>query len=97
MLIFAASFYSNMGNYKSFGDTKFIPDISSDKLHTLVKSCEAYRRDPAALEDLWTAISKPLYSLDQQKRQLAFPPEVHILVSVWSGPLIIGPHHILLW
>ena len=26
-MIFAAGFYSNMGNYKSFGDTKFVPNL----------------------------------------------------------------------
>ena len=26
--MFAASHYSNMGNYKSFGDSKFIPNVS---------------------------------------------------------------------
>ena len=26
-LIFAAAFYGNLGNYKSFGDTKFVPDL----------------------------------------------------------------------
>lgn len=26
-LIYAAAFYGNMGNYKSFGDTKFIPNV----------------------------------------------------------------------
>lgn len=27
-LIYAAGFYSNMGNYKSFGDTKFVPNVA---------------------------------------------------------------------
>lgn len=26
-MIYAAAFYGNLGNYKSFGDTKFIPDL----------------------------------------------------------------------
>lgn len=26
-LIYVAGFYSNMGNYKSFGDTKFVPNV----------------------------------------------------------------------
>lgn len=26
-LIYAAAFYGNLGNYKSFGDTKFVPDL----------------------------------------------------------------------
>lgn len=26
-MIYAAAFYGNLGNYKSFGDTKFVPDL----------------------------------------------------------------------
>jgi len=31
-LIYAAAFYGNLGNYKSFGDTKFVPGIGPDRL-----------------------------------------------------------------
>ncbi len=27
-LVYAAGFYTNMGNYKSFGDTKIVPGIA---------------------------------------------------------------------
>jgi hypothetical protein len=26
-MIYCAAFYANMGNYKSFGDSKFIPNV----------------------------------------------------------------------
>lgn len=35
-LVYAAAFYSNMGNYKSFGDTKFIPNMPQVSLFNLL-------------------------------------------------------------
>ena len=33
--MYTAAFFSNMGNYKSFGDTKFIPGL--DKVRTSIR------------------------------------------------------------
>ena len=76
ILVYASAFYSNMGNYKSFGDTKFIPDISSDKFHSLITSCEAYKQDKQAIDNLWDIVSEKIYSLQPTERELGFKPEV---------------------
>lgn len=31
-MVYAAGLYANMGNYKSFGDTKFVPNLPKVKL-----------------------------------------------------------------
>ena len=65
-----------MGNYKSFGDTKFIPDVSADKMKAFIDCSKAYKNDQQAIESLWKAIGQKMYSLKPFERQIGFPPEV---------------------
>jgi hypothetical protein len=37
-----AGFYSNSGNYKSFGDSKFIPDLPKEKFEEIVTGSKAW-------------------------------------------------------
>lgn len=75
-ILYAAAFFNNMGNYKSFGDTKFVPDLSEEKLHLLISASVAYKTDQMAMEGLWEAVSGSIFSLEPHLRHLAFPPEV---------------------
>lgn len=35
-IVYAAAIYSNKGNYKSFGDIKFIPAVSAEDFHAII-------------------------------------------------------------
>ena len=41
---YVAAFYQNLGNYHSFGSMKFIPEMSSDKFLTILKTNPLYLR-----------------------------------------------------
>ncbi|XP_015758341.1 PREDICTED: dipeptidyl peptidase 3-like [Acropora digitifera] len=69
-LIYAAAFYGNLGNYKSFGDTKFVPDLPKEKLQKIVFSSKAFEADSKKTEHLWNACSEAMYSLSPKIRQL---------------------------
>uniref|UniRef100_A0AAX7UYN0 Dipeptidyl peptidase 3 n=1 Tax=Astatotilapia calliptera TaxID=8154 RepID=A0AAX7UYN0_ASTCA len=69
-LVYAAGLYANMGNYKSFGDTKFIPNLPKDKLKALVWASQAFQEQPAEMEALWDSCSCLLYSLENRQKQL---------------------------
>ena len=42
-LIYCSGFYGNMGNYKGFGDSKFIPNLSVQQFGKIVKVCNGFR------------------------------------------------------
>nr|XP_046265769.1 dipeptidyl peptidase 3 isoform X2 [Scatophagus argus] len=69
-LVYAAGLYANMGNYKSFGDTKFIPNLPKEKLNALVRACQAFQEQPTEMEALWDSCSCPMYSLEDRQKQL---------------------------
>lgn len=69
-LVYAAAFYSNMGNYKSFGDSKIIPNLSQDKVETLVLKSAAATADPGGISSLWNAVKHKMFSLDARDREL---------------------------
>ncbi|AIN95535.1 dipeptidyl-peptidase III, putative [Leishmania panamensis] len=66
-LEYFAMVYSNMGNYTSFGDTKFIPSIAKETFAKIVTSAEG---SPAVDTQLLDAI----YDLEDGKLTLDFPP-----------------------
>lgn len=72
-LTFAAAFYSNMGNMKSFGDSKIIPALPAEELHKILVAATAYPTHKHVVDELWDAVRELLYSTVPVK-ELGFPP-----------------------
>ncbi|KAM4617532.1 dipeptidyl peptidase 3 isoform 1-T2 [Discoglossus pictus] len=70
LLVYAAGFFANTGNYKSFGDTKFVPNVPKEKLEKLIRASEAFSQDPKGIEALWKSIRDRMYSLEGKEKQL---------------------------
>lgn len=70
LLVYAAGVYANMGNYKSFGDTKFIPNLPKEKLKALVWQSQAFQDNPSEMEALWSSCGDRMYSLEERQKQL---------------------------
>jgi dipeptidyl-peptidase-3 len=66
-LIYAASFYGNVGNYKSFGDTKFVPELPAERMKVLLSAGTA---DATKVEVLWNECCARMYSLPPRQRQM---------------------------
>ncbi|XP_067328511.1 dipeptidyl peptidase 3 [Anolis sagrei] len=69
-LVYAAAVYANMGNYKSFGDTKFVPNLPKEKLKQLVWKSQAFQDHPEEMEDLWGQCGDLMFSLEPTQKHL---------------------------
>lgn len=69
-LMYSAAFYANMGNYKSFGDTKFIPELSPSKFHHFLTASLSSEEILKEINILWDSCVDRMYSLPPRHRQL---------------------------
>ncbi|KAI2805606.1 bifunctional diacylglycerol diphosphate phosphatase/phosphatidate phosphatase, partial [Blomia tropicalis] len=74
-LVYVSAFYSNMGNYRGFGDSKFIPNFPKEKFETLIKHSTAYGQDPGFFDFVWKNVQNRLYSLETSQLSLGFEPK----------------------
>lgn len=69
-LVYSCGVFSNMGNYKSMGDTKIIPNFSKKSFETIMKASKAYKNNSKEMQDMWDNISNAVYSLDGKLKVL---------------------------
>ncbi|KAM8969325.1 dipeptidyl peptidase 3 [Sarcophilus harrisii] len=74
-LVYTAGIYANMGNYKSFGDTKFVPNLPKEKLERLVLGSRAAQEHPEEVGGLWQVCGDLMFSLEPQQRHLGLGNE----------------------
>eukprot|EP01022_Parablepharisma_sp_SALTPOND_P017709 TRINITY_DN287_c0_g1_i1.p1 TRINITY_DN287_c0_g1~~TRINITY_DN287_c0_g1_i1.p1 ORF type:complete len:741 (+),score=95.70 TRINITY_DN287_c0_g1_i1:8973-11195(+) len=83
-LAFSAATMQNCGNYRSFGDKKFIPQISPEKFWTIVKSSEGYKKNTTEISDIWDAIKDVIYRVEPPFKVIGFRNE-NGLTSYYSA------------
>lgn len=71
LLAFTCGVYANMGNYKSFGDSKIVPDVTAERLDAFLATTDAFRSD-ADLARLWQRIRADIYDLSPRRQQVRF-------------------------
>ncbi|XP_063985420.1 dipeptidyl peptidase 3 isoform X2 [Diachasmimorpha longicaudata] len=69
-LVYTCGVLSNTGNYKSFGDSKIIPNLPKDKFLAIIKSSKAYKANSPAMEKIWNSCSEGIYSLTDKVKSL---------------------------
>jgi dipeptidyl-peptidase-3 len=58
-LVYSAAFFNNCGNYKSFGGTKFIPDIEEPVFFKIISLSSNYQQFREIIDKIWDTI-RPL-------------------------------------
>uniref|UniRef100_A0A646QCZ7 Dipeptidyl peptidase 3 n=1 Tax=Hemiscolopendra marginata TaxID=943146 RepID=A0A646QCZ7_9MYRI len=72
LLVYTSGVLTNMGNYKGFGDSKFVPNLTLEKFVDLVKNSKAYKNDSKLMQYLLDNCAKQIFYLDEQVKQLDF-------------------------
>jgi dipeptidyl-peptidase-3 len=67
ILIYSAAFFCNMGNYKSFGDTKFVPQTPQDRFRAFLLSSNL---NATVVNTLFDSTLTRIYSLLPRHRQV---------------------------
>lgn len=67
---YAAGVYNNTGNYRSFGDTKILPELSRDKFETILNLSKTER-----VERIWELIGDLVYDDSPSRAALGFQDE----------------------
>ena len=77
-----SAIFGHLGNYLSFGDTKFIPGLPKKAFTTIVISSEAYNSTPE-VKNIFHQVIDAIYSLHPRRLRLAFAPNG--LTTYYSG------------
>jgi dipeptidyl-peptidase-3 len=72
LAVYIATFLNNCGNYRSFGDDKFVPEISKEKFYALIQSSAYYKANASQVDSLWSAIVDLVYEYQEPFNHLGF-------------------------
>lgn len=72
-LEYSSQVLANLGNYKSFGDSKFIPRIDVEQFQSIIDATKSEE-----ISALFNSVKTPIYSLDDQIAMLGAPEDGHV-------------------
>ncbi|XP_063845156.1 dipeptidyl peptidase 3-like isoform X2 [Scylla paramamosain] len=74
LMVYYSCLAFNLGNYLGFGDRKFVPSVSREKLESLIRASKASLEAPEVMEDYMSRALGPMYDLQENKKFLGMPP-----------------------
>jgi len=85
MLVYSAAVFNNCGNYKSFGDTKFVPELDPSDFKAFVRASENYAIHKDVMEEIMNKIEREVYTEDEPFARLGFRDENNGTNSYYSS------------
>ncbi|CAB3377856.1 Hypothetical predicted protein [Cloeon dipterum] len=70
VLVYTCGILTNAGNYKGFGDSKILPNLSAERFESLVLASAAFKKEPEKIKYLWENVKNGIYSLDTKQKSL---------------------------
>ena len=67
---YASGLYSNMGNYKGYGDTKIVPDLKPLQFEAIVTRSKAFENNPITMQNIWSSVKGPMFNFQERYKQL---------------------------
>lgn len=75
LLAYSAAVFNNCGNFKSFGDTKFVPELPLEKFNAIVRSSYAYQTHARVIDSILSRIDFEIYCEDEPINRIGFPDD----------------------
>lgn len=79
-IAYAAGFYTNMSNYYSYGNAKFVPEFELEKFKAILFSNPLYDNDleplyKEYLDRLWPLVEREIFTMEKPFASIGFPNE----------------------
>ncbi|CAD8051708.1 unnamed protein product [Paramecium sonneborni] len=65
LFIYFSAFFQNCGNYLSFGDSKFVPELPVEKFRQFLQLTKAYSEQQEEFTKIWNLIEKYIYTYEK--------------------------------
>ena len=75
MLAYSAAVFNNCGNFKSFGDTKFVPEFEKTVFEKIVQVSSSYSSNKEQIDTIWDKISYEVYCENDPLAKVGFHDE----------------------
>jgi len=72
LLAYSAAVFQNCGNFKAFGDSKFVPELPAEEFHSVLRKSECYKTHSDVIEHIWAMIEKELYNEEAPFKTIGF-------------------------
>ena len=72
-MAYSSAVFNNCGNFRSFGDTKFVPELESADFRKIFESSLAYSTHREVIENIWSRIEREVYTETDPHQRIGFP------------------------